>query len=507
MNLHGQNRLGAELSAAGDELLHATDPRSGGALAPAFHVATRPEIERAFELASAAFRPLRLLPAERRAELLEAVAAELEAAGEALFERGEQETALPRARLEGELGRTTGQLRLFAGALREGLGGEELAIAADPERARAQRPGVEPRPALELRRVALGPVVVFGASNFPLAFSVAGGDTASALAAGCPVVHKAHPAHPGTCELAAEAIARAVGACDAPPGCFSLLHGGAEVGRALAAHPGARAVAFTGSLAAGRALFDVAAARPDPIPVFAEMGSQNPLFLLPGALRERAEALAGGLFASLTLGAGQFCTNPGLVFCARGADTERLLEALRSAVDAAPDATMLQPGIAAGYRAAVRAAAGLDGVTVHGDPEPGGDASRACARPALAVTDAATWRREPSLREEIFGPATLVVLADSAGELPDLAAGLAGQLTASIHGGPGDDGLAGALFPVLEERAGRVIWNGYPTGVEVSPAMQHGGPWPATTDARFTSVGTAAIDRFLRPVCVQGTPW
>ncbi|MEM7307565.1 MAG: aldehyde dehydrogenase (NADP(+)) [Planctomycetota bacterium] len=503
MNLHGQNRLGDALSARGDELLHAVDPETGGALAPSFHVATRPEIDRAFELAAEAARPLRRLAPGDRAALLEHIATELEALGAPLFERAARETGLPVARLESERGRTASQLRLFADALRAGLGAETAHLAPDPGRQPA------PRPELRLSRVALGPVVVFGASNFPLAFSAAGGDTAAALAAGCPVVHKAHPAHPGTCELVGEAIARAVAACGAPAGSFSLLHGGAEVGRALAAHPGARAVAFTGSLGAGRALLDVAAARPDPIPVFAEMGSQNPVFALPAALAARADEIAAGLYQSLTLGVGQFCTNPGLVLCARGAESERLLGDLRTRVSAAEAGTMLSPGIAASYRTAVRALAALPAVEVHGDPEPAGpedDAPRAAARPALAVTDAGAWLAEPQLSEEVFGPATLVVLAEAPDQLPELAEHLAGQLTATVHADAADRELAERLLPALEEKAGRIVWNGFPTGVEVDAAMNHGGPWPATTDARFTSVGTAAIERFLRPLCVQGRP-
>jgi NADP-dependent aldehyde dehydrogenase len=353
----------------------------------------------------------------------------------------------------------------------------------------------------------LGPVVVFGSSNFPLAFSVAGGDTASALAAGNPVIVKAHRAHPGTSELVAGAISRAVAKCGLPHGVFSMLHGaGAEIGVELVKHPFTRAAGFTGSRAAGRSLFNAAAGRPDPIPVFAEMSSLNPLFILPGALKERGAQLAEGLKNSVTMGVGQFCTKPGLIFGLGSSEFESFAEGLATAVRASTPGTMLHPGICHSYHQGLQAMRDVPGIIAlaSSDTEPQGKQTQ--GEPTVFATDAENYLNHRALHEEVFGPYTLLVDARTYTDLLRIAHQLEGQLTATIHGTPEDLANAADLLAILERKAGRLVINGFPTGVEVSPAMNHGGPYPATTDERFTSVGTAAIQRFARPVCYQAFP-
>ncbi|MEX2044935.1 MAG: aldehyde dehydrogenase (NADP(+)), partial [Opitutus sp.] len=364
-----------------------------------------------------------------------------------------------------------------------------------------------PRPDLRRMLIPLGPVVVFGSSNFPLAFSVAGGDTASAFAAGCTVIVKAHRAHAGTAELVGGAVVRAAAAVGLPPGVFSLIHGGgATVGVSMVRHPATTAVGFTGSHAAGRALFDAAASRPHPIPVFAEMSSLNPLFILPGALRERSAAIAQGLTASFTLGVGQFCTKPGLIFVPAGPEADGFLDALRTAVEALPCGTMLTAGIRDAFeenRNTVTATAGVE-IFARGKSEP--DSARTEGQPRVAVTTAAQFLKTPELATEAFGPFTLVIRAQSTEELAACTRALEGQLTATLHGTETDLREAQPLIAELERKVGRIVINGFPTGVEVCPAMNHGGPYPATSDVRHTSVGTAAMLRFARPVCYQGLP-
>jgi NADP-dependent aldehyde dehydrogenase len=355
--------------------------------------------------------------------------------------------------------------------------------------------------------VPLGPVAVFGASNFPLAFSVAGGDTVSALAAGCPVVVKAHPAHPGTSEMAARAILAAAGATGMPDGVFSMVHGaGVEVGQALVAHACIKAVGFTGSFRAGRALLDLAARREEPIPVHAEMGSANPVFVLPEALATRGPAIARGLAASVTLGSGQFCTCPGLTVLAGPVGAEAFLGEAGALLGDAPAGTMVHAGIKAAYDADLAEIARLDGVSLAARSSQSGSHPATEARPALLVTDAAAYARHPRLATELFGPATVAVRCGTTAGLLELARSLGGHLTATVHGTENDLAHHPELLAILRRKAGRLIVNGFPTGVEVSPAMHHGGPWPATTDARATSVGTAAIQRFVRPVCFQDFP-
>ncbi len=353
--------------------------------------------------------------------------------------------------------------------------------------------------------VALGPVAVFGASNFPLAFSTAGGDTASALAAGCPVVYKGHPGHPATAELVAGAIARAAAATAMPAGVFSLLQGRShELSLALVRHPEIAAVGFTGSLRAGRALFDTAAARPQPIPVYAEMGSINPVFILPGALAERGTKLAEGLAQSVTLGVGQFCTNPGLVVGLEGATTSEWVASVGRLMSAAAAGCLLYPALRDSFLERAGKFASARGVTVAGGSAEAGSPNQ--VRPVLFTCAGSTFLADPLLSGEVFGPASLVVSASGREQMIEIAGKLAGHLTATIHGTPRELGDYRDLIDILRQKVGRLIFNGFPTGVEVCPSMQHGGPYPATTDSRTTSVGTAAIERFVRPVCFQDFP-
>ena len=471
---------------------------NGTPLEPRFSMATKEDVEAAAAAAEAAFPIYSNLPRAKRAEFLEAIADEIDALGETLTERAMQESGLPHARLTGERGRTSGQLRLFAKELRLG---EYLRARIDhaiPDRQPA------PKPDLRLRMIPLGPVVVFGASNFPLAFSVAGGDTASALAAGCPVIVKGHSAHPGTSELVAGAIQRAVAKTGMPEGVFSLINGaGNEVGSALVSHPVVKAVGFTGSRGGGTALMKLAASRPVPIPVYAEMSSINPVFLLPAALDARAEALGKAYIGSLTMGAGQFCTNPGLVLALESPALDRFLAAATEAVSGAAAQTMLTPGILKAYEQGVArwaAAPGLNQVAQ------GQEGSANCGRAALFTMTGADFIADPSHAEEVFGAASLLVRCANLDELLKVVSLLEGQLTATLHLDDADTEVAGKLLPILERLAGRILANGWPTGVEVTDAQVHGGPFPSTADGRSTSVGTLAIDRFLRPVAYQDLP-
>ena len=434
---------------------------------------------------------------EERAVFLDTIADEIEARAEAITQIGSQETGLPAARLVGERGRTVMQLRLFAGHIRIGEYLDRRHDAALPDRQPL------PRPEMRMMQRPIGPVAVFGASNFPLAFSVAGGDTASALAAGCPVVVKGHSAHPGTSEIVAEAIQAAVARRGLHPGVFSLIQGGRrDVGEALVRHPAIRAVGFTGSLGGGRALFDLCAARPEPIPFFGELGSVNPMFLLPAAVAARGAAIGAGWAASLTMGAGQFCTNPGIAVVMNGPEGDAFAEAAQDALSRVAAQAMLTDGIAEAYRAGRDRVAGGTGVRAL--------FTSTCdlrhATPTLFHVAAKDWLADHALAEEVFGPLGLIVTVDSLDEMRDVARSLAGQLTATIHMDEADADLARTLLPILERKAGRVLANGFPTGVEVCDAMVHGGPYPASTNFGATSVGTLSIRRWLRPVCYQNLP-
>lgn len=499
MELTGQSFLGSRRGTRDGAGFQALNPQTGAALLPVYHAATSADVDEAVELASRAFASYSQTSGKSRAAFLRRIADGFETHREDLAERAHHETALPMPRLLGEVGRTAGQLRMFAGVVEEGSWVQARIDPALPDRQPMARPDIR-----SMQRP-LGPVVVFGASNFPLAFSVAGGDTASALAAGCPVVVKAHPAHPGTSELAAQIIADAVAAEGFHAGVFSLVFdAGIEAGTALVRHPLVKAVAFTGSLRAGRALMDLAAARPDPIPCFTEMSSGNPVFVLPGALRKDQAALAQSLFASFTLGAGQFCTKPGIVLIPSGTDAPAFLAELRSLVERSQPFTLLTPGIAREYGRATQARAAEAPLAAQAETR---EAEGACrARAKLFVLGVEQYLAAPALADEIFGPDTLLVHCNHTEDFVRAATALDGHLTATLFGDEED--LAGnrELIQILEQKAGRLIFNGFPTGVEVGHAMVHGGPYPATSDPRFTSVGSLAIYRFARPVCFQGFP-
>jgi NADP-dependent aldehyde dehydrogenase len=483
-----------EASAPGGRM--ATSPATGESLPPAYHAATAEQVDEAARKASEAFATYSRLPGARHAAFLRRIAGNIEGLADQLVERVGSETALPEGRVRGETGRTVGQLRLFADIAEEGSWVEARIDPPLPDR--------QPLPRADIRSMLrpLGPVVVFGASNFPLAFSVAGGDTASALAAGCPVIVKAHSAHPGTSELVGRAVIAAAEAEDMPAGVFSVLFGeGSKVGAALVAHPLVKAVGFTGSLGAGRKLFDIAAARPEPIPVYAEMGSVNPVYLLPGALAERADDIATGLHQSATLGVGQFCTNPGVVMY----DGNEVFRAkLVKLFDDTPAGHMLTAGIASSYAdnlGRLREQPSVE--TLVAGPT---DVSKCAAGATLTEVAADVLLADPDLADEVFGPATLLVRYDNPDQLAAVARMLPGQLTATVHGTTDELTSATDLLAVLETKAGRLVVNQFPTGVEVGHAMVHGGPYPATTDFHGTSVGATAILRFARRVCYQNLP-
>jgi alpha-ketoglutaric semialdehyde dehydrogenase len=484
---------------AGEPVDSAEGRFTAGGTQVEFEEASAAHVDRALAEAESASHQYRQAPAEQRARFLDRIADEIERVGD-LLDVANLETALPLERLAGERTRTAGQVRMFANLVREGSWVDARIDRALPDR--------KPLPKPDIRRmlIPIGPVAVFGASNFPLAFSVAGGDTASALAAGCPVIVKAHPAHPATSELAARAIVRAGKAAGMPPGVFSLLQSTRhDVATALVRHRHTKAVGFTGSLRAGRALFDAAMRRPDPIPVYAEMGSVNPVFLLPGALSERAEAIAEGFAASVTVGVGQFCTNPGVVVGVGSHAFDRFVGRLEALIRDARPGTMLYPDMLRSFEAGVRRLSAIEGTcTIRASID--GVAQETLALPSLVETTASIFARHRELAEEVFGPSTVIVRCSSSEEMEDVARRLDGQLTATLHGTPADVAEHAWLVSILEDKAGRLLVNGFPTGVEVCASMQHGGPYPATTDSRTTSVGTAAIHRFARPVAYQNFP-
>jgi alpha-ketoglutaric semialdehyde dehydrogenase len=491
--IHGEPVRGAGAA------FQAFNPTTGESISPAFHAVDADQVSAACESAAAAFDHFRATGDHERADFLEQIGAQIMAIGDELIVRAMAETGLPRARLEGERGRTVNQLKLFAELLREGSWQDARIDSALPQRQ-------PPRPDLRLRFVGVGPVAVFGASNFPLAFSVAGGDTAAALAAGCPVVVKAHSAHPGTSELVGRAVCAAVKKCGLPAGVFALLTGsGHGIGEALVRHPAIQAVGFTGSRSGGTSLMAVAAARPQPIPVYAEMSSINPVILLPGALGHRGAEIATGFAQSLTLGVGQFCTNPGLVLGLAGAELEAFAAAAVEALRPVPAGVMLTPGIASAYQRGESALAEQPEV----EALLRGHSSGCTGAPSLFKTTGSAFLANRSMAHEVFGPSSLIVACHDLDELHRVLEGLEGQLTATLQLQDDDENdLAAArrLLPVLERKVGRILANGFPTGVEVSTAMVHGGPFPATSDGRSSSVGTAAIQRFLRPVCYQNLP-
>lgn len=498
--LHGDSIVGGESRAGNGATFFGMDPAKGEKLEPVYRCASVEDLNLAANLAEEAFDVYGKLSGREKASFLRLIADGIEAIVPELVERASLETALPEARLKGESARTINQLRLFAQVVEEGSWVNARIDPAQPER--------KPLARSDLRSMMrpLGPVAVFGASNFPLAFSVAGGDTAAAFAAGCPVIVKAHHAHPGTSEMVGQVIARSVKECGLPAGVFALLFGaGSEIGAALVDHPKVKAVGFTGSLAGGKALMQRAAARPEPIPCFMEMSSVNPVFVLPETLRTRGTQIATGLFASFTLGVGQFCTKPGLVFLPRGADADAFVAELKTHVEKAAISPMLTEGIAKSYVSGIAARRAQSCVeTVAETASNGGNSLYAL--PAVMQISGADLKREPELATEVFGPSTLVIRYENREEMLDLARSLEGQLTATLHGSDADLTAFADLIAILERKAGRLIVNGFPTGVEVCHAMVHGGPYPATSDSRATSVGTYSIYRFVRPVCFQDFP-
>jgi NADP-dependent aldehyde dehydrogenase len=475
------------------------DRTTGEVLAPSFSEANGEDVAIACQQADAAFDAYRSIPLETRARFLETIAENILGLGDELITRAMSESGLPRPRLEGERGRTVGQLRMFADVVRKGAW---LGLRIDP--ALPDRTPL-PRPDIRLRHIPLGPVAIFGASNFPLAFSVAGGDTASALAAGCPVVVKGHPAHPATSELVGRAIQAAVQQCCLPGGTFSLLQGtGNALGSALVADYRIKAVGFTGSRAGGLALVALAAARHEPIPVYAEMSSVNPVILLNSALEKRGDAIAAGFIGSLTLGAGQFCTNPGVVIGLKGPSFDHFVDEAGKLLQASAAGTMLTEQIQASYDRGVGNLEAHRATRLVARGCEGNGSAR--SRAAIFQTTGEAMLADAGLAHEVFGASSVIVTCKSVEELEAVLAAMEGQLTATLHMEQEDTGTAVRLLPLLERKAGRILVNGWPTGVEVTHAMVHGGPFPATSDSRTTSVGSLAIERFLRPVCYQSMP-
>jgi 2,5-dioxopentanoate dehydrogenase len=477
------------------EMFYGYSPHTGKPLSPAFREATRSEINESIVLANSAFRQYRKISPLQRSVFLEKIAGNIEALGEDLLKIIHEETALPLTRLTGERGRTTSQLKLFAQLLRDGKWNKEIIDEPLPERKPAARPGM-----IQML-VPIGVVAVFGASNFPLAFSVAGGDTVSALASGCPVIFKAHPAHPATCQLIGTAIANAAKETGMPEGTFSMLHGiSHEIGAMLVTHPLIKAVAFTGSFKGGKSLYDLAVRRPEPIPVYAEMGSVNPVFFLPAAVEKGGEELAAQFAQSVTMGSGQFCTNPGFCIFINNDQSRLFIGHIANVLSASSIHPLLTKGITEAYKSGLEKQHQMNGasvLTITSDSD---------IKPGITEISAQNLIRNPVYFEEVFGPSTVAVLADNFDEMFRIAEMMPGQLTGTVQAAENDYPVAKELIELLTQKVGRVIMNGFPTGVEVSHAMVHGGPYPATTDSRVTSVGTTSIYRFTRPVCYQNIP-
>lgn len=497
----GKSFIGFRDAAQGATKFRAHNPATGEALDPEYQEASPEEVDLAARLAAEAFVSYRELSGAAKAEFLNAIAKNIEAVVEPLVERAHLETALPKPRLQSETARTCNQLRLFAQVVQEGSWVNARIDRADPNR--------KPLPKADIRSMwrPLGPVVVFSASNFPLAFSVAGGDTASAFAAGNPVIVKAHSAHPGTSQIVGEAVRAAVRACKLHEGVFSLIFGaGTSVGTQLVKHPLIKAGGFTGSTGAGRALMNLAAARPEPIPFYGELGSTNPVFLLPGAMQARGGKIAEDLYGSFTLGAGQFCTKPGLIFFGDGKNSEPFLGELKNKVEKAPEFALLTKGISTDYDKEAQTRKQRRDLQVVAEGAPRSATNPYSAAAALYQTEISAFLDKPELSEEHFGPSTMLIRYASKEQILEAARKLEGHLTATIHGTEEDLREFSELISILENKVGRIIFNGFPTGVEVCHAMVHGGPYPASTDGRTTSVGTQAIYRFARPVCYQSLP-
>ena len=497
--IKGEMLLGNKAALGSGPKEHAYAPTTGKKMEPAFASANQADIQTACALAEKAFDAYRNSSIEQRATFLETIAEEILALGDILVQRTVAESGLPQARIEGERGRTIGQLQLFANVVRSGTWLGARLDPALPDRTPMARPD------LRLRHIPIGPVAIFGASNFPLAFSVAGGDTASALAAGCPVIVKAHPAHPGTSELVGKAIQTAANKCHMPDGVFSLIYGSNhDLGSSLVSNSAVKAVGFTGSRAGGLALMSIAANRSEPIPVFAEMSSINPVFLLPHALQENSKGLADDFVGSLTMGAGQFCTNPGLLIGIAGDQLSHFIECASSALASSAAQVMLSSDIHAAYGKGVDKLSAAEGVSALASGLSSAEPN--CGQARLFTTSATQFLSYRELQDEVFGAAALIVECNSSNEIIEVAKQLDGQLTATMQLNDADAELAKQLMPILERKAGRILCNAYPTGVEVCHAMVHGGPFPATSNSQTTSVGSLAIQRFLRPVCYQDIP-
>ncbi|AOW21846.1 aldehyde dehydrogenase (NADP(+)) [Urechidicola croceus] len=499
MKLTGQNFIAGKLSGRGTETFMAVNPSNGSKLTATFQEATKKDINEAISKANEAFEIYSQKSGNEKAVFLETIADEILQLGDVLIERCCSETGLPAGRITGERGRTMNQLKLFASLLRDGSWVDAKIDTAIPDR--------QPVPKVDIRSMQkpLGVVGIFGASNFPLAFSVAGGDTASALASGCPIIVKAHPSHPGTCELIAIAINRAIEKSGMPNGVFSMLHGtSVDVGMGIVKHPLVKAIGFTGSFKGGKSLFDTANKRKEPIPVYAEMGSINPVFILSNTLKENQNEIAKGLANSVTLGVGQFCTNPGIVFVNKTKDYSKFIGHLAVNIQEVEANTMLNSGIKNAYESGVNHLKSKNKVTILSQGKENAEGYRGSAY--LFETTAKNFLRKDYFEEEVFGPSTIAIIADSKSELIESAKKLKGHLTASIFGTDKDLKDNIELIKILEQKVGRLMINNFPTGVEVCHSMVHGGPFPATTDSRTTSVGTGAITRFTRPFCYQNFP-
>ncbi len=499
MKLTGQHFIAGHRTASATETFEAINPANSEILDGQFSEATKAEIDEALTAADKAYDALQTASSDTIGDLLEAIADGLESAGDALLDRAHAETALPLARLTGERGRTCNQTRIFANMARKELWRQPRIDQGNPDR-------VPPKPDVRTMLFGVGPVVVFGASNFPLAISVAGTDTVSALAARCPVVVKAHPAHPGTCEIIASVITAAVEESGLPAGTFSMLQGKTNrAGVELVQHDKVSAVAFTGSLQGGRALFDAVNQRKNPVPFYAEMGSLNPVFLLPGALEQRAEEIAAGYIQSVNLGVGQFCTNPSAVLGVKGSPLDTFLSAAKAAAEEVAPATMLHPGIHRAYEDGQQRIASVDGVSRVGSSSQPPVAKAHQAACNIYQSDVSQIN-QPEVSEEVFGPSSIVFKCQSTDQMMEYANSLDGHLTATIHGTDEDLKNNAALVRILQRKVGRIVFNSFPTGIEVCNAMHHGGPYPATTHSYFTSIGHQSIYRFAKPVCFQGFP-
>ncbi|WP_394171591.1 aldehyde dehydrogenase (NADP(+)) [Saccharospirillum alexandrii] len=501
MSVTGKQLIGGQWQTGTSGSYHAINPATGEKLAPELSFASEEQLRTTTAAAAAAAPVFAATSPEQRSRFLETCADEIMALGDELLDRVSAETGYPRARAEGERGRTCGQLRMFAKHLVKGDYLDARIDTALPDRQPM------PRPDIRFCKHPIGPVVVFGSSNFPLAFSAAGGDTASALAAGCPVIVKSHNSHPGSGELVAQALARAAKQCDMPAGVISFLAGNRnEIGVNLVTAPEVKAVGFTGSTRGGMALYKLASNRPDPIPFFGEMGSINPLVVLPEVLKTSAADIAEGFVGSLTLGTGQFCVNPGLVLGLKGPELDNFMEATGAALADKPAGVMLNQAVAEGYASGAAHLSDQPGVRQVSTGKAQENDTGFCGQAYLYAVNAGDFITNPALQEEVFGPCSLVIECRDTDELSKVISSLSGQLTGTLHGTEAELSQATELVRLLEQRVGRVVFNNFPTGVEVTDAMMHGGPFPAATDSRFTSVGTAAIDRFIRPVCYQNSP-